>query len=191
MKTNRWVIFIGLMLSLPAQAHTGTGAVHGFFDGLLHPLMGADHLLVMLAIGLWAAMRGGRALWLLPMTFLTVMGAGASLSLLGITITAAESWVAFSVLASGLLVWRNYRISSGLAVALTAVFALSHGYVHAAELQTGTDASTYASGFLLTTAMLHVLGLYVGLVGTVRLKTIGTGFGLLCAVVGASLLAGV
>jgi len=191
MKTNRWVIFMGLMLSLPAQAHTGAGAVHGFVDGLLHPLMGADHLLVMLAIGLWAAMRGGRALWLLPMAFLTAMGVGAGLSLFGITITAAESWVAFSVLASGLLVWRNYRISSGLAVALTAVFALSHGYVHVAELQTGTDASTYASGFLLTTAMLHALGLAVGLIGAARLKTIGTGFGLVCAVVGASLLAGV
>lgn len=78
MKANRLVIFTGLllMLSLPAPEQTGAGAVHGFVDGLLHPLLGVDHLLVMLAIGLWAAMRGGRALWLLPMTFLTAMGAG-------------------------------------------------------------------------------------------------------------------
>jgi hypothetical protein len=86
MKTNRLVIFTGilLMLSLPAQAHTGAGAVHGFGDGLLHPLMGVDHVLVMLAIGLWAALRGGRALWLLPVSFLLMMAAGAGLWLAGV-----------------------------------------------------------------------------------------------------------
>lgn len=193
MKTNRLVIVTGvlLMLSLPAQAHTGVGAVYGFVDGLLHPLMGVDHLLVMLAIGLWAAMRGGRELWLLPMSFLLMMAVGAELHLAGFILNAAEAWVAFSVLASGWLVWRNYRMSSSLAVALVAGFALSHGYVHAAELQTGADASAYAAGFLLTTALLHVLGIAAGLSGTVRLKIISTGFGLLCAVVGATLLAGV
>jgi urease accessory protein len=193
MKANWSVIFTGLLLilSLPAQAHTGSGAVHGFFDGVLHPLMGIDHLLVMLAIGLWAAMRGGRALWLLPMSFLSMMAAGAGLHHAGFTFNTAEAWSAFSVLASGLLVWGNYRISSGLALALVAGFALSHGYVHAAELKTGADANAYASGFLLTTALLHVLGIAVGLSGTVRLKIISTGFGLLCAVVGTTLLAGV
>lgn len=192
MKTNRLVIFTGilLMLSLPAQAHTGAGAVHGFGDGLLHPLMGVDHVLVMLAIGLWAALRGGRALWLLPMSFLLMMAAGAGLHLAGFTFNAAESWVAFSVLVSGLLVWGNYRIASGLAVALAGGFALSHGYVHAAELQTGADASTYALGFLLTTALLHVLGIVAGLSGIARVKIISAGFGLLCALVGTALLAG-
>ncbi|WP_027160079.1 HupE/UreJ family protein [Methylobacter luteus] len=190
MKANRLPVFIGLMLSLPAQAHTGAGTVHGFIDGLLHPLLGIDHLLVMLAIGLWAAMRGGRALWLLPMSFLLTMAAGAGVSLLGIAITAAESWVAFSVLACGWLVWSNCRMSSGLAVVLAAVFAFGHGYVHAAELQAGADAVSYAAGFLLTTALLHGLGIAAGLSGSARLKTIGTGFGLLCAIVGTTLLAG-
>jgi len=193
MKVSRWVIFTGLLLmsSLPAEAHTGIGAVHGFVDGLLHPLTGVDHLLVMLATGLWAAMRGGRSLWLLPAGFLLMMAAGAGLHLAGFTLDAAEIWVAFSVLASGLLVWKNYRISSGLAAALVAGFALSHGYVHAAELQTGADASAYAPGFLLTTALLHGLGIAAGLLGAARIKIISTGFGLLCAVVGASLLVGV
>ncbi len=193
MKTIRLVIFSSLllMLSLPAQAHTGAGTVHGFADGLLHPLMGIDHLLVMLAIGLWAAMRGGRALWLLPVSFLLMMAAGAGLQLAGLTFNSAETWVALSVLVSGLLVWGNYRISSGLAVALAGGFALSHGYVHAAELQTVADASAYAPGFLLTTALLHGLGIAVGLSGMSRLKVISTGFGLLCAVVGTTLLAGV
>lgn len=191
MKASRWVIFIGLLLSLPAQAHTGVGTVHGWVDGLSHPLLGIDHLLVMLAIGLWAAMRGGRSLWLLPLSFLLMMAAGAGLHFAGFSFDAAEAWVAFSVLASGLLVWGNYRISSGLAAVLVAGFALSHGYVHAAELQTGADASAYALGFLLTTAALHGLGLAAGLLGKSRLKTISVGFGLLCAVVGTTLLAGV
>lgn len=174
-----------------AHAHTGIGSVHGLLDGVLHPLIGIDHLLVMLAVGLWAAMRGGRSLWLLPMAFLTAMGVGAGLSMLGITVTAAESWVAFSVVAAGVLVWRNTRMSSVLAVALVSVFALAHGYVHALELTGGADALAYSAGFLLTTAMLHGLGVTVGLLGAARLKILGAGFGLLCAVVGMGLLAGV
>ena len=193
MKADRFVIFTGLllMLSLPVQAHTGAGTVHDFADGLLHPLRGVDHLLVMLAIGLWAALRGGKSLWLLPVSFLLMMAAGAGLQLAGVTVNAAETWVAVSVLVSGLLVWGNYRIATGLAVALVAGFALSHGYVHAAELQTETDAGTYASGFLLTTALLHVSGIVAGLSGIARVKIISAGFGLLCAVVGTALLAGV
>ncbi|MDD5462447.1 MAG: HupE/UreJ family protein [Methylococcales bacterium] len=192
MKANRLVIFTGLLLilSLPAQAHSGAGAIHGFVDGLLHPLLGIDHLLVMLAIGLWAAMRGGKALWLLPASFLSMMVAGAGLHFAGLTLNAAETWVAASVLASGLLVWKNYQVSSGFAVALVAGFALSHGYVHAAELQTDANASAYAAGFLLTTALLHVSGIAAGLSGIVRIKILSTGFGLLCAIAGAALLAG-
>jgi urease accessory protein len=193
MKADRFVIFTGLLLilSLPAQAHTGAGTVHGFADGLLHPLMGVDHLLVMLAIGLWAALRGGKSLWLLPVSFLLMMVAGAGICLAGVTVNAAETWVAVSVLVSGLLVWGNYRIATGLAVVLVAGFALSHGYVHAAELQTETNVSTYALGFLLTTALLHMLGIVAGLSGIARVKIISAGFGLLCALVGTALLAGV
>lgn len=177
--------------ALPAYAHTGIGAVHGLLDGMLHPLIGIDHLLVMLAVGLWAAMRGGKALWLLPTAFLAAMGAGAGLSLLGITVTAAESWVALSVVAAGVLVWRNTRMSSALAVALVSVFALAHGYVHALELTDGADALAYSTGFLLTTALLHGVGVAVGLLSAPGMKILGAGIGLLCAVVGVGLLAGV
>jgi urease accessory protein len=136
-------------------------------------------------------MRGGKALWLLPISFLLMMAAGAGLHHAGLTLNAAEAWVAFTVVVSGLLVWGNYRIPSFLAVALVAGFALAHGYVHAAELQSGADAIAYATGFLLTTASLQVLGIAAGLSGTVSLKIILAGFGLLCAIVGMALLAGV
>jgi urease accessory protein len=192
MKADRLVTLTGLLLilSLPVQAHTGAGAIHGFVDGLLHPLLGIDHILVMLAIGLWAALRGGKSLWLLPASFLSMMAAGAGWHFAGLALNAAETWVAVSVLASGLLVWRNYQISSGFAVALVAGFALGHGYIHASELQTGASSSAYAAGFLLTTALLHVSGIAAGLSGAVRVKIISAGFGLLCAVAGVALLAG-
>ena len=117
MRANSWLTVIGLLLmvSLPAQAHTGIGTVHGLADGLLHPLIGIDHVAVMLAIGLWAAMRGGRALWLLPMTFLMAMGAGAGLQIIGYALTNAETWVALSVLATGLL--GNMQSAGGFAEA--------------------------------------------------------------------------
>jgi urease accessory protein len=193
MKMNKTLLLSSLLLSsaLPAHAHTGVGAVHGVLAGALHPLLGIDHVLVMLAVGLWAALRGGKALWQLPLAFLTAMGAGAGLSMLGLTISAAETAVAGSVLAAGLLVWRNTRMSSALAMAVVAVFALAHGYVHALELTDSADALGYAAGFLLTTAALHGLGLAAGVVAAARVKILAAGFGLVCAVVGVGLLAGV
>lgn len=175
---------------ITANAHTGIGAVHGWLDGLAHPFIGIDHLLVMLAVGLWAAMRGGKALWLLPLAFLTAMAAGASLSFSGIAFGAVETWVAVSVVAAGILVWHNTHMPSGLAVVLVALFAILHGYAHAAELQAGADAFAYAAGFLLSTALLHGFGLAMGLLAVTRLKIVSTSFGALCTLVGMGLLAG-
>lgn len=193
MKTKLPILFAILftLSALPSHAHTGIGAAHDLLDGVLHPLIGVDHLLVMLAVGLWAAMRGGKSLWLLPLAFVTAMGVGAGLSMLGISINAAETWVACSVIATGVLVWRNTRMSSALAVALVAVFALAHGYVHALELTDSADTLAYSAGFLLITAALHGLGLTVGLLAAARMRMLGAGFGLLCAVVGVGLLTGV
>ncbi len=179
------------LASLPANAHTGIGTVHGLLDGAIHPLIGIDHLLVMLAVGLWAAMRGGKSLWLLPLAFVSAMGVGAGLSMSGITINAAETWVAASVVAAGVLVWRNSNMSSVFAVALVSVFSLAHGYVHALELTDSANALAYSAGFLLTTAALHGLGLAVGVLAAARVRMLGAGLGLICGLVGLGLLAGV
>lgn len=193
MKTKALILtgILSTLATLPAYAHTGIGAVHGLLDGMTHPLMGIDHLLVMLAVGLWAAMRGGKSLWLLPLAFVSAMGVGAGLSLLGITINAAETWVAASVIAAGVLVWRNSKMSSFLAVSLVSVFALAHGYVHALELTDTADALAYSAGFLMTTAALHGLGLAVGLLAAARIRMLGAGLGLVCGLVGLGLLVGV
>jgi urease accessory protein len=193
MKTKALILtgILSTLAALPANAHTGIGAVHGLVDGIVHPLMGIDHLLVMLAVGLWAAMRGGKSLWLLPLAFVSAMGVGAGLALFGITINAAETWVATSVIGAGVLVWRNTKMTSVLAAALVSFFALAHGYVHASELTDGNDILAYSSGFLLTTAALHGLGLSVGFLAAARMRTLGVGLGLVCALTGVGLLAGV
>ncbi|PPD34978.1 MAG: hypothetical protein CTY18_07320 [Methylomonas sp.] len=192
MKTKICSVFSGGLLSLwclSAEAHTGAGTVHHFVDGVLHPLQGADHLLVMIAIGLCAAMMGGRALWLLPGIFLAMMMAGAGLYVAGLTIHSAETWVALSVLASGLMVWRQRQLPIAFAGSLVALFALSHGYVHAVEA--GSSLTSYAAGFLLTTAVLHGVGISIGLLSGVKLTMIRIIFAMACTVVGTSLLAGI
>jgi len=190
MKIKWLFIFTGvlLMLSLPVYAHSGLDTEHGFIDGFLHPLMGLDHLLVMLGIGLWAAKLGGRAVWFVPVSFLAAMAVGAGLENLGLTLSSPETWVALSVMALGLLVWKNKLMSLQYSVILAAGFALSHGYVHAAELQGDANMLSYASGFLLTTAVLHGLGVLVGLSKMIKLDIIKSAFGLFCTIVGAVLL---
>ena len=190
MKIKWLFIFTGvlLMLSLPVYAHNGLDTEHGFIDGFLHPLMGLDHLLVMLGIGLWAAKLGGRAVWFVPVSFLAAMAVGAGLENLGLTLSSPETWVALSVMALGLLVWKNKLMSLQYSVILAAGFALSHGYVHAAELQDDANIVSYALGFLLTTAVLHGLGVLVGLSKMIKLDIIKSVFGLLCTIVGAVLL---
>jgi urease accessory protein len=173
------------VLSTPALAHTGLGTIHGFAAGFLHPWLGVDHLLAMFAVGLWAAALGGRALWLLPLGFLSFMGLGAWLHFAGLALPCAEWLVSGSVLALGLALWRDWRTASGRAGMLVGLFALFHGHVHAAELGTDTGASVYAAGFLLATALLHGLGIAAGR----GLESARRGFGLVCAGVGAYLLA--
>lgn len=190
MNNQRIIFLLASMLFISsAHAHTGAGAVHSFTDGLLHPVQGIDHLLVMLAVGWWAAMLGGRALWLLPSSFLTMMAVGAGLHFAGFSMPTAEFWVAASVLFSGLLMMvAHQRVASGLAATLVGVFAICHGYVHAAELANNTQALSYVQGFLLTTATLHGLGLLVGLWGVAKSKAFAASFGLLCGVAGVVLL---
>ncbi|PPD03234.1 MAG: hypothetical protein CTY29_10205 [Methylobacter sp.] len=176
-------------VSAPALAHTGTGAIHGLMDGLLHPMLGPDHWLVMLAIGVWAALQGGRAVWLLPLSFLTAMSAGAGLYSAGISIASAETWVAVSLLLVGLLLRAPALLPPAAAMGLAAVFAVGHGYVHAAELTGASNLPAYAAGFLLTTAGLHGLGIVLGRLGQTRFKWLNAAFSGVCVLTGAGLLA--
>jgi len=190
MQTKQTPLLIGLSiicLPIPALAHTGVGMVSSFTDGILHPLMGIDHLLVMLAVGLWSMIRGNKVWWL-PTCFLIMMVIGASLNFLGFIWLFAEHAIAFSVLISGLLILINPRLTNRLATVLIAIFALLHGYVHAGELSTGMHAIDYSIGFLISTGLLHLLGMAIGFLGLSRWRPINTSFGWLCTLVGSALV---
>jgi urease accessory protein len=172
----------------PVWAHTGIGITHGFMAGFVHPWQGADHLLVMFAVGLWACALSGKTLWAIPITFLFVMAAGAALYFAGFTLHYAGLWVALSALVFGVVIWRNWHTSGFWAMGLVAIFALSHGYVHAAEIADGADQMGYALGFLITTAILHGLGIAVGMSGAMKVNVFRISFGLVSGAVGVLLL---
>jgi urease accessory protein len=179
-----------LALAAPASAHTGIGTTYSFINGFTHPWFGVDHLLVMFAVGLWSSSQAGKMLWSIPLSFLLMMAAGAGLHFAGFTLLAAEQWVALSVPVFGLILWRNFHTSTAWATELLAVFALSHGYVHALEIDAGADQTGYALGFLLATALLHGLGIVTGLLGVKTVNQVRISFGLVCTIVGVVLLAG-
>lgn len=149
-------------LALPAAAHPGHDA-GGFATGFAHPFGGFDHLLAMLAVGLWAAQYAARSdnrisLWLLPAAFVLPMGAGFLLALNGLVLPGVETGIALSVLLLGLAVAFAVRPPLAAAMAVTAIFALFHGHAHGAEMGAAA-AGVYAAGMLLATALLHGLGL--------------------------------
>jgi len=178
------------MFPLSAYAHVGSESLMGLANGFMHPFMGIDHLLVMLAIGLWASVLGGYRLWLLPLVFLSAMFIGAMLSFNGFVINGMEVWVAFSVLAVGLVLRQNKEVSAVVACSLISVFAMAHGYVHAQEIGNGLSAEAYAVGFLMATAILHLIGISARLFGLVTLKKIKNMYGLICALTGMAILVG-
>ena len=165
MPTTRPALLAGLIVLLPgaAFAHTGAGGMPGAAYGFLHPLTGLDHLLAMVAVGLMAALMGGRALWLVPSIFLIAMGLGGALAMAGGELPAVEFIVALSVLVIGLVVALDVAMPLHAAVAMVATFALFHGHAHGSELPTGLSGLTYAVGFVLATAMLHATGVGLGL----------------------------
>jgi urease accessory protein len=155
-----------LAAAAPAAWAHGQG-VHaheaGFVAGMLHPFSGLDHLLAMVAVGLWAAQQGGRALWALPLSFVGAMAIGATLGMTGIALAGMETVIAFSVLALGLLVVMRRRMLLPLAAMLTAVFALFHGMAHGQEMPLAATPWGYALGMLSATALLHATGVFAGM----------------------------
>ncbi|MCE6950208.1 HupE/UreJ family protein [Cereibacter sphaeroides] len=147
-------------LAAPAMAHTGHGDASGLAHGFLHPMLGADHLLAMLGVGLWSGFALPRKVWAGAASFLAAMTAGAGLAWAGVALPAVETWIAASVLLVGLLVALSQKGGRvALPLAGIAVFAAAHGHAHAAEA-TGA-AGAYLAGFLASTALLHLLGIAV------------------------------
>lgn len=149
----------------PAGAHTGVGTAFSFQSGFLHPLGGVDHLLAMIAVGLLAAQLGGRALWLVPGAFVSMMVAGAIAGFAGIEIPGVEFGIVISIVAIALPVAFALGMPAALAMAYVGFFAIFHGFAHGAELPVDADAAPYIAGFALATALIHAAGVGVGLGG--------------------------
>lgn len=158
-----------------ASAHTGQHVVAGFGSGFGHPFNGLDHLLAMLAVGLWAAQQGGRALWAVPAAFVAAMGLGGALAWAGLPLPQVETGIATSVLVLGLLVATRRRWGTVIGMVIAAGFALFHGYAHGLEMPQTASPVLYALGFVLATIFLHGVGIAGSLAGRRAVQVAGAG----------------
>lgn len=146
-----------------ALAHPGHAEQASFLAGALHPLTGIDHLLAMLAVGLWAAQLRQRAALMLPALFPVAMVAGAALAFAGVALPAVEPVIALSVIVLGAAIVAGLQLPLAAGGAMIALFAVAHGFAHGAELPAGANVAGYAAGFVGSTICLHLAGLFLGL----------------------------
>jgi urease accessory protein len=177
------IALIGVLAAAPALGHTAGTLAPGLWGGLAHPLFGVDHVVAMVAVGLWGAFLGAPAVWLLPIVFPLVMAAGGVLGILGLPLPGVEIGIAVSAVVLGLSVALALRPPLWVAAILVGAFAIFHGHAHGAELPSGVDATAYAIGFVAATGFLHVCGIAFGLLarwpaGRLAVRAAGAGIAL-------------
>jgi urease accessory protein len=162
---REWVL-LALMFVLVArlEAHVQSGQAAGFLTGLKHPVSGLDHVLAMIAVGLWGAQLGAPAVWMLPVAFPMMMAFGGFMGLVGLPLPGVELGIALSAILLGTVVARETRPSLGVAVLLVAFFAIFHGHAHGTELPKGQSGLTYSIGFVMATGCLHGVGIAIGMI---------------------------
>ncbi len=160
----RSILFVAAGALLPsfAYANIGVGEASGFLHGLAHPTSGLDHVCAMLAVGLWAAQMGGRSVWAVPLTFVGVMALGGALPMMGISLPFVEQGIVLSVLLLGVLIAASVRLPLWLSSSMVGLFALWHGHAHGAEMPAAASGMAYALGFVMATALLHIMGIAFG-----------------------------
>jgi urease accessory protein len=174
-----------------ALAHTGGGFGGGFASGFVHPILGVDHLVAMLAVGLWGAILGAPAIWMLPVVFPLVMAIGGALGIAGVRVDNAELWIAGSAVALGLCVALALRAPLWAAAILAGLFALFHGHAHGTEMPAGASGLAYATGFVIATGLIHLCGVAIGLLaGSVAGRVAVRGCGAVIAGIGILFLTG-
>lgn len=157
-------LVLTLIWPLAAWAHVESGQAGGFISGLSHPVSGMDHVLAMVAVGLWGAQLGAPALWLLPVAFPMMMAFGGLLGLLGAPLPGVEIGIAVSAVVLGGLILAEIRLPLVIAVVVVACFAIFHGHAHGTELEQGQNAMLYSLGFVIATGLLHGVGITIGLI---------------------------
>jgi urease accessory protein len=184
---------LNLLIFAPAAlAHEGGGIAGGFYSGLVHPILGWDHVAAMVAVGLWGAFLGSPAIWILPIVFPMVMAIGGALGVAGVPLPAVETGIATSAVILGLMVALAARPPLWLAALIVAVFAIFHGYAHGTELPEAANPLAYSLGFVVATGLLHLSGIAFGLLGhwPAGRLAVRTGGGLI-ALAGVGFLTGV
>ncbi|SLN60323.1 HupE / UreJ protein [Pseudoruegeria aquimaris] len=168
MPLRAFILFVGCLAlfgaaGLPALAHEGSGYGGGFIAGFTHPILGWDHVAAMVAVGLWGAVLGAPSIWILPVVFPLVMALGAVAGILGIPVPAVETGIALSAVVLGLMVVFAARPPIWIAAVIVGAFAIFHGYAHGTELPATVNAFAYAIGFVISTGLLHLIGIAFGL----------------------------
>lgn len=182
------MLVAALSVTSPVFAHEGSEHAGGLAAGFLHPLMGADHILAMLAIGIWAAQCKGRTRWLMLLAFLIVMALGAVIAMFGVWLPGIEPGIAGSVAVLGLLIAFAVRIPIWTSATVVSLFGLVHGVAHGMELPADASPALYGAGFMLATLALQAAGLVVARIGTDQATRV---YGAAIAAAGAYLLAGI
>ena len=160
--TRGLVALIAAAAPAAAYAHPAIGEAAGLSHGFAHPMTGLDHILAMVMVGVLAFQLGGRAIWLLPATFVLVMAAGGALGMAGVNLPFVELGIALSVIVLGAVVALNIKAPVAAAMAVVGFFAIFHGHAHGSEMPENAAGLAYAVGFMMATAMLHVAGLALG-----------------------------
>ena len=160
-------IVLALMTGL-AQAHPDHGQAVGLFHGFLHPLTGWDHIVAMVAVGFFAANLGGRAIWAVPSTFVSMMAAGGALGMAGYQLPFVEIGILVSVFVLAGVALLRWNAPLYAAMALCGFFAVFHGFAHGAEMPADAAGWTFAIGFMVATALLHCAGLAIGIFAAKR-----------------------
>jgi urease accessory protein len=180
------IAFVWSLLTLaavPLFAHQAGGEAAGLLSGLQHPVSGLDHVVAMLAVGLWGAQLGSPALWMLPVAFPMVMAIGGAMGLIGLPLPGVEIGIAVSGVVLGAMVMLEARPKLSVALALVGVFALFHGHAHGTELPSGQNGLLYSVGFVAATGTLHACGIGIGFIhrwswGRLALRLAGAAIGL-------------
>ena len=155
---------LGVVLFFPIVSYAHEGSGGGFMAGLTHPVLGFDHLLAMLSVGILSAQMGGQAIWRVPLTFVLVMLFGGVLGINSIPLFSVELGIALSVLALGIAIALERKLSSLLAMVFVGFFAIFHGHAHGTEMPSLSKPLFYACGFVLGTAGIHVVGVLIGII---------------------------
>lgn len=183
----RLLLALAILVLSPtlAFAHTGVGHTAGFFHGFEHPIGGIDHVLAMVAVGIFAYVMGGRALWLVPLSFVAMMVAGFALGIARVDVPFVELGIALSSVVIGAAAALGRPMPVAGAMALVGVFAIFHGHAHGAEMPADASGLAYAAGFVAVTALLHL----AGIAATFGVATIIGKYGKLAARMGGAAFA--